>query len=74
MRSYTITDISNSHLNNEMASIAINRSELTSLSIIFYDSTIIAGKNIYICSPNKSIRDLLNAHYLERCVVKALPN
>ena len=40
--------------------------------IFFYDSTIIAGKNIYICSPNKSIHDLLNAHYLQRCIVKAV--
>ena len=42
------------------------------LRVLVADYNTKAGKNIYIGSQNKSIRDLLDAHELHKCIVKAV--
>ena len=42
------------------------------LRVLVADYNTKGGKNIYIGSQNKAIRDLLDAHELEKCLVKAI--
>ena len=42
------------------------------LRVLVADYNTKAGKNIYIGTQNKSIRDLLEAHELQKCIVKAV--
>ena len=42
------------------------------LRVLVPDYNIKDGKNIFIGSQNKTIRELLNAHGLEKCNVKAI--
>ena len=42
------------------------------LRVLVADYNTKAGKNIYIGSQNKAMRDLLDAHDLEKCIVKAI--
>ena len=39
------------------------------LRVLVADYNTKAGKNIYIGSQNKAVRDLLDAHELQKCIV-----